>query len=299
MKIISSQGDPELATVYVAAFENDRIVEFVEAREPGVPKKDKWVMIVSTQLGCPVGCPMCDAGGQFRGNLTKNEILGQIDYIISLHPRQRVQDAKKLKIQFARMGEPSLNSGVLEVLKELPERYEAPGLIPCVATIAPEAGREWLDALINLRTKVYGGRLFQLQLSINSTDQKSRDRLMPVSKIPLEDLNLIAAKFYKGGPRKIALNFACAKDIPIDAAVIKKYFNPEICLVKITPLNPTERSAETGLETALPFDAPESCKDICNELSAAGFEVIVSIGDTKENEIGSNCGMAIKKRGIL
>jgi hypothetical protein len=35
-------------------------------------------------------------------------------------------------------------------------------------------------------------------------------------------------------------------------------------------------------------------EDLCVKLQARGFDVILSIGDARENQIGSNCGMAIK-----
>lgn len=295
MKILNVQGNPDLATVYVASFGEDRLVEFVEAREPGVSKDDKWVMIVSTQLGCPVACPMCDAGGDFKGNLSKDEMLAQIDYLMGLHSKKRMLGAKKLKIQFARMGEPSLNDAVLDVLEELPKRYDAPGLIPCIATVAPTTSKGWFERLIKIRREVYGGREFQLQLSINSTCEIARDKLMPVPKLSFEEMNVIATLFCEGGPRKVTLNFAYTENNPIDPVVIADNFDASKCLVKITPLNPTERSAETGLSTALPPKAPEKCEELCKTLQKNGFDVIISIGDERENEIGSNCGMAIKK----
>ena len=296
MKILSSQGNPSLATVYVASFGKDRVVEFVEAREPNVPKSDKWVMVVSTQLGCPVACPMCDAGGNFKGNLSKHEIFSEIDYLIGLHPNERLHGAKKLKIQFARMGEPSLNDAVLDVLEELPNRYDNPqGLIPCIATVAPSSALTWFERLVEIRKTIYGGQKFQLQLSINSTSEKARNKLMPIKKLSFKKLNDIASRICNGGPRKVTLNFAYINDNPINPDVIAANFNPETCIIKITPLNPTERSKEFNLSTALPPNAPDQCERLSRRLQDAGFDVIISIGDTRENEIGSNCGMAIRQ----
>ena len=73
------------------------------------------------------------------------------------------------------------------------------------------------------------------------------------------------------------------------------HFDPAYCCVKITPLNPTLRSRETGLATALPPETPQIADELCTEFTRYGFDVIVSIGDTRENEIGSNCGMAARR----
>ncbi|MBT3181102.1 MAG: radical SAM protein [Deltaproteobacteria bacterium] len=296
-EILSKTGDPEIAEVYVAKFRGDSnlLAEFVEARDPDVPKDEKWVIIVSTQFGCPVGCSMCDAGGDFRGNLTADEIFGQIDYIIGQNPLKRLFSVEKFKIQFARMGEPTLNPAVLDVLRDIPKKYDASGLIPCIATVAPTASRDWLENLLEIRCTEYMGRPFQLQLSINSTDEVSRDKLMPVSKIGFKDLSNFAQRFFEGGPRKVALNFALSEGNAIEPRIIADNFDSKTCCVKITPLNPTYRSRDMGLKTALPPDAPNEVDRLCNELQDLGFDVILSIGDTRENQIGSNCGMAVMK----
>jgi 23S rRNA (adenine2503-C2)-methyltransferase len=38
---------------------------------------------------------------------------------------------------------------------------------------------------------------------------------------------------------------------------------------------------------------PEKHREFVRELERYGYDVIISIGDTRENEIGSNCGMFI------
>ncbi len=298
MEILSQHGDPALAEVLVLRFRGDDrfLAECVDARDPEVDPDKKWVIIVSTQFGCPVGCLMCDSGGGYRGDLTAEEILRQVDAVVGRHPRERLLRAEKFKVQFARMGEPALNPAVLEALCELPRRYDAPGLIPCVATTAPAAARGWFEELLMLRRGLYAGREFQLQLSINSTDERNRDRLMPVPKFSLEELGKYARCFHEGMPgRKVALNFALTEGIAVDAGTIARHFDPTCCCVKVTPLNPTLRSAQSGLRTALPPEAPERAHTLCEALTAAGFDAIVSIGDVRENAIGSNCGMAVRR----
>jgi len=298
MQIVSRQGDPNLAEVYVAKFRGDDrfTAEFVDARDPERDPLYKWVVIVSTQFGCPVACPMCDAGGDYAGDLTAQEIFAQIDHVVERHGASRLASVEKFKVQFARMGEPALNPAVLEVLAALPSRYGAPGLMPCIATTAPSNACRWFDRLIGLRHATYAGRDFQLQISINSTDEATRDRLMPYPKMALDTIARLIERFHIEGTRKVSLNFALTRDVPVEPEAIAAHFDPAKACIKITPLNPTGRSRETGLDTALPPHAPEECEALCNSLSELGFDVIVSIGDTRENEIGSNCGMAVRMR---
>ncbi|MCK4455733.1 MAG: radical SAM protein, partial [Thermoplasmata archaeon] len=114
MRILGEFGKEDLAKVYVASMRegNGYLVEFVESLQPPVPREEKWVLIISSSFGCPVNCKMCDAGGHYLGKLTKDEILQQIDHMV----RRRFPDGRvpipKFKVQFARMGEPSLNPDV-------------------------------------------------------------------------------------------------------------------------------------------------------------------------------------------
>jgi 23S rRNA (adenine2503-C2)-methyltransferase len=271
------------------------MAEFVDARDPDCDFDFKWVIIVSTQFGCPVACTMCDAGGDYVGDLRSEEILAQIDHVVQVHGSERLSSVEKFKVQFARMGEPALNPAVLEALRELPSRYKAPGLMPCVATTAPSNACKWFDGLIGVRHAVYAGRDFQLQISLNSTDEAARDRLMPYPKMSFETIAKLIDRFHIDGTRKVSLNFALTKDVPVDAQVIAEHFDPKKACIKITPLNPTIRSQETGLDTALPPEAPKDCERLCEELTGCGFDVILSIGDVRENEIGSNCGMAVRR----
>ena len=101
LEIIEEFGREDLAKVYVASMRNNKnnLVEFVESIQPPIPREQKWVIIVSTLFGCPVGCRMCDAGGEYKGKLTAEEILAEIDHIV----QKRYPDGKipipKFKIQ--------------------------------------------------------------------------------------------------------------------------------------------------------------------------------------------------------
>ena len=99
---------------------------------------EKWVLISSTLHGCPVKCKFCDAGNFYSGKPTKEEILFQIDYLIKNRFSGIHVPSDKFKIQFSRMGEPTFNPAVLEALRELPNRYIAPGFYPSL----PVGGKE-------------------------------------------------------------------------------------------------------------------------------------------------------------
>lgn len=290
MKIIAKTGNEDIAIVYIAEMGNGKLIEFVESIQPPIPREKKWVLIVSTLYGCPVGCRFCDAGEYYQGKLSKNEIISQIDYLIRRRFPDRKVQIKKFKIQFARMGDPAFNQNVLDVLEELPEFYDAPGLLPTLSTIAPKGTDRFFKRLLKIKEKIYKER-FQLQFSIHTTDIELRDWLIPVKKWTFGKIAEYGEVFYRKGERKITLNFALSKGMPINPDVLLYHFTPHKFLIKITPVNPTYQATKNKVYS---YILPNKEKyEIIDMLKKTGYEVILSIGELAENHIGSNCGQHI------
>ena len=300
MEVIHASGREELARVFVARFRNDDryLAEFVDSLSGSPSRDQKWVAILSTQFGCPVGCGFCDAGDHFHGNLSRDEILAQLDHLVDLHFPDRVVPAKKFKVQFARMGEPALNPEVIDAVDELGTRYDAAGLMICISTVAPEASGRFFERLLQLKRSRYD-EAFQLQFSIHSTDEGLRDRLVPCRKWGLDRISEYGTRFHGGNGRKVTLNFALSPGAPLDAGVIEDHFDPAHFIVKLTPVNPTENARRLGLENPLSPDFERGTHPAVNRLRGSGFEVVISVGDKGENALGSNCGqvLGLWKRG--
>jgi len=297
MKILEKSGDDNLATVYVASLDGtqERIVEFVESTQPPVPREQKWVLIVSTMLGCPVECIMCDAGGDFKGKLSHAEIMEQIDFLI----RSRFNNGKipvpKLKIQFARMGEPAFNRNVISVMDSLPGTYDAPGLMPCISTIAPSGAGKFFDELLDVKNKHYHRGNFQLQFSIHSTDSDTRNKLIPSKKWDFGQIADFGRQWFSNGDRKITLNFAPITGFEVDPNIVREYFDPSRFYIKLTPVNPTHRMRENNLDSLIKNETTPEGLALKKMFEGVGFDVILSIGELAENQIGSNCGFYVSR----
>lgn len=303
MEVLEDFGREDLAKVYVASMRGskDHLVEFVESVQPPIPRGQKWVLIVSTLFGCPIGCKMCDAGGGYKDKLTSEEILAEIDYMV----RRRFPDGSipipKFKIQFARMGDPALNPEVLNVLEKLPSIYNAPGLLPSVSTVAPKNSEEFLEKLLDIKNRYYKNGKFQLQFSVHTTDLKKRDELIPVSKMSFQEIADYCERFYKDGDKKITLNFAICRGYPVDVDIVRQCFDPDKFIIKLTPINPTEAAICNELISEIDAFNPSSADQIVNDFRSKGYDVILSIGEVEENKIGSNCGQFVTqiKESIL
>ena len=187
------------------------------------------------------------------------------------------------------MGEPSLNKNVLEVLKLLPEKYEAPGLMPCVSTIAPNNSDGFLDELIEIKNQLYPNGNFQLQFSIHSTDQEEREKWMTENIWNLGEIAKFGEKWYKKGDRKITLNFAVAEDSKINPEIVAHIFDPEKYWIKLTPINPTNKAIDNKLQSGITVENTEIFP-LVKEFRKLGFSAAISIGEWEENDIGTNCG---------
>ncbi len=292
LRILSQQGDPELARVFVASLADGAHVEMVESVQPPVPRSQKWVLIVSTLRGCPYGCAMCDAGDHYRGPLAASEILAQIDHLIVERFPDRSVPIPKLKVQFARMGEPALNDAVLAVLRRLPARYRAPGLMPCISTVAPRGRRAFFEELLHIKEELYPGR-FQLQFSVHTTDDDARRRLIPARTWGLADMAAYGARFVGPGDRKVTLGFAPARGMPLEPERLAALFSADAFVVKLTPINPTASAERAELVGMVDPHDPVACEELADRFRRVGFETLVSIGELRENQIGSNCGMFV------
>ncbi len=291
MRVISRTKEHEIASVFIAENEEGRRVEFVESTQPPMDISKKWVIIVSTLFGCPVDCKFCDAGGDYSGKLTADEILFQINYLVKYRFPSGVPETDKFKIQFARMGEPAFNPAVLEALERIPEIYPVENFIGSLSSIAPHGTDAFFEKLLLIKKKYYD-QTFQLQFSLHSTDEEQRNMLIPVKKWSFEKMAEFGKRFYSENGKKITLNFALGKDNILDPQRLLNHFDPALFLIKITPVNPTFKAQLNNIDSLIVRGEKEYA--VVNALKAKGYNVILSIGEWEENQIGSNCGQYIK-----
>ncbi len=294
--LIGTVGRDDLALVHVLQLQDDPRfrVETVDSRDPRYPRDEKSVIILSTQFGCPVGCLICDAGEAFHGNLTAEQMLAQVRFVLAHRPE--ILQSQKLKVHFARMGEPALNSAVLEALEHLPRLLPCPNLMPCITSVAPAGSIPFFKALRVLKEQFYRDGCFQLQFSINSTNPAMRQRLIPFPLLDLEAISAMGENFHRPGDRRVVLNFALAQETIVDPVQLRHTFDPAHFIAKLTPVNPTARARQSGLQTLLSAANPRAAAALVAALSQVGFETVVSIGEPDEIQIGSNCGQMVKAR---
>jgi len=258
-----------------------------------VPLEEKWVITISTQYGCSMGCQFCDVPLVGKGiNATFNDLIRQVLTGIKLHPE--INNTKRLNIHYARMGEPTWNPNVLDATKWLKTHIDPEYKIhPVVSTIMPRHN-EWLKTFIHTWMRIKNRLLHGeagLQISINSTNESEREAQFNNNTHTLEDIAKIMDGIIPNG-RKITLNFAVA-NYEIDPSVLLKYFNPDDYIIKLTPMHKTITAIGNDIKTKGDYTTYYPYSKYEKTLKDAGYDVLVFIASLEEDEGLITCGNAI------
>lgn len=267
------------------------------------PLENKWVITISTQYGCSMGCNFCDVPRAGPGvNATLSDLVGQVKTCIDLHPE--VEKTERLNIHFARMGEPTWNNNVLDAAEHFKfffDRFRFPMIHPVVSSMMPKKNRDlqwFLNYWLKIKTKNYKGEA-GLQLSINSTNEMARNEMFNGNAHTLIDCAKIAneAIVASGGSivgRKIALNFALTSKYEVDARALRDAgFDPKNFMIKITPMHETAEVQKNKLSTSNGYSAYVPYKEVEKDLKEAGYDVLVFVPSIDEDNSRITCGNAI------
>ena len=195
-----------------------------------MPEGNKTTLCISSQVGCPLGCIFCLTGKMgFRRNLSCKEILAQF-ILAKMNTKRRITN-----IVFMGMGEPLLNyDNVLKAIEIMTCR-EGFGLSLRRITISTAGVVPAINRLGKKNNRI------PLAVSLNASDNKTRDYLMPINrKYPL-DILIETLRKYPIPPRmRITFEYVLIKDIndsPSDAINLAKLIKGIKCKINLIPFN--------------------------------------------------------------
>lgn len=200
-------------------------------------RSERWMIGVSTMSGCPVKCAFCATGKLKKWrNLTSQEIINQVKFVLGKHPELNFCDAKEHKINYTRMGEPFLN--IVEVKKaiEIIDNLY-PGTHHYISTIGiKDSDFSWIKDNITL------------QISLHSLDENRRNQLIPISKkMSIKELGQIRTS----SSLKTTVNMTLVDIKDFDIKTLSEYFNTDNFFIKISPINENEISRKNNLGTGI------------------------------------------------
>jgi 23S rRNA (adenine2503-C2)-methyltransferase len=267
-----SEADTGLTSKTLFELDGGHTVEAVVMRYT-----DRSTLCISSQAGCPVGCPFCATGKfPFGRNLKAHEIEEQaIDAA-----RKLAAGGRRLShVVFMGMGEPFLNyDAVIESVRRVSD--------PDRLAISPRRIVLSTSGIIPRIEKLADEKLpVTLAISLHAARDELRDVLVPINrKYPLHDL-VAAAQGYAGSSgRRVSYEWvmlAGVNDTDRDAKELGRLLRRKLAHVNLIPFNPVDGT---------PYHAPtrEGVRRFRDQVAAEGLNVTVR--DTRGREADAACG---------
>ncbi len=247
---------------------------------------EKWSLCVSTQVGCPVGCPFCATGRKgLKRNLSPDEISDQ--FLAAANYLRKTRSQKIGSVIFMGMGEPFYNyDAVAEAIRTITD----PHLI----------GLGQRHVSVSTAGHVPGIRKFakdfpqcNLAVSLHASEDKLRNELVPLNtNYPLSQLSKALTDYIFMTKRRVFVEYVLMDGVNnsrSQAAKLSSWLRsvaaPKYFTVNLIPYN----------RTGGKFRAPERdrVKVFAGLMEEYGFEVTVrkSLGD----DVGGACGQLAGK----
>ena len=270
--IAVSQADRSLTTKTLFELDGGNSVEAVVMRYA-----DRSTLCISSQAGCPIGCPFCATGRfPFGRNLKANEIVEQaVDAQRLLAPEGR----RLSHVVFMGMGEPMANyDAVVASVRRIADP-ELLGISPRRIVVSTSGLIPRVNQLSEEKIPV------TLAISLHAARDELRDVLVPINrKYPVRDLVDAAQAYANTTGRRVSYEWvmlAGVNDTERDAKELGVLLKKRHAHVNLIPFNPVEDT---------PYHAPDarSIRAFRAMIEAQGLNVTVR--DTRGREADAACG---------
>jgi 23S rRNA (adenine2503-C2)-methyltransferase len=270
--IAVSRADDRLTTKTLYELDGGHSVEAVVMRYP-----DRSTLCISSQAGCPIGCPFCATGKfPFGRNLKAHEIVEQA---VDAERILAVEGRRLTHVVFMGMGEPMANyRAVVDSVRLLadpdllgisPRRMvvSTSGLIPRIAQL----GEEKLPVT--------------LAISLHAARDELRDVLVPINrKYPVRDLVDAAQAYADTTGRRVSYEWvmlAGVNDTERDAKELGALLRRKLAHVNLIPFNPVDNT---------PYSAPARASIRAFKAMVEAQGLNVTVRDTRGREADAACG---------
>jgi 23S rRNA (adenine2503-C2)-methyltransferase len=185
---------------------DSKTVEAALMSYPSIGGKRRYTVCLSTQVGCPIGCPFCATGQQgFERNLTAGEIIDQALYFARrLKDQSNGREGEQISnLVFMGMGEPLANYDALWQAIEILNSHDGFGLSARSMTISTAGLVPGIKRLSEEKLQV------GLAISLHAPDNKLRNKLVPINKkYPLEELIPACREYFARTGRRVSFEYA-------------------------------------------------------------------------------------------
>lgn len=255
---------------YLMKTEDGHLLESVLIVQNG-----RRTVCLSTQLGCRIRCSFCASGkGKFGRNLTAGEVIEQVA-VISHEIKQSITN-----VVFMGMGEPLDNYEATMKAIEILTADWGYGLGGRRITVSTSGITPMIERFVNDSR----GRV-RLSVSLHSSDQETRSRLVPINKkYKLDELIQSLKKIHKELRREITFEYTLIQgvnDSVQEARGVSRIASQLGAKVNIIPYNPIK---EMDYESPDP-DQVETFRRLLEHK-----HVRVTVRQTAGRDIDAACG---------
>ncbi|MBI4186639.1 MAG: 23S rRNA (adenine(2503)-C(2))-methyltransferase RlmN [Chloroflexi bacterium] len=250
--------------------------------------RSRYTVCVSTQVGCPVGCPFCATGQQgFERNLTPGEIIDQVLYFarwLRDHSNQAGSASGQLashitNLVFMGMGEPLANYNALWQAMEMlnsPDGFDlgARHMVISTAGLVPQ-----IERLSREQLQV------GLAVSLHASSNTLRNTLVPINKkYPLDEIMPACRRYCQATGRRISFEYILfdnLNDSTEDARSLARLVAGLNCHVNLIAANPTTNGS---------FRPPHRSIILTFEQELRRLRIACTLRQGKGLDIDSGCG---------
>jgi len=208
-----------------------------EVESVWMPSDSRKTLCLSTQVGCRLNCSFClTASLGLKRNLTAGEIIGQH---LAINAELK-EDDRITNVVFMGMGEPLDNFGpVVDALRLM--------ISPQAMKISTRKVTVSTSGLVDkMKAFQEEGLAINLAISLNASDNETRDRLMPINKkYPIETLIECLKKYPLKPQRRHTIEYvmlAGINDSDEDAKRLAKWLKGVPCKINLIPFNSFDSS---------------------------------------------------------
>ncbi|HEY8801776.1 MAG TPA: 23S rRNA (adenine(2503)-C(2))-methyltransferase RlmN [Candidatus Dormibacteraeota bacterium] len=267
-----SQADRSLTSKTLFELDGGHSVEAVVMRYT-----DRSTLCISSQAGCPIGCPFCATGKfPFGRNLKAHEIVEQaVDAVRIL----AAEDRRLSHVVFMGMGEPMANyNAVIESVRRMSDP-ELLGISPRRIVVSTSGLIPRIDQLAEERLPV------TLAISLHAARDELRDVLVPINrKYPVSELVSSAQGYATKTGRRVSYEWVLLADVndtERDAKELGRLLRRKLAHVNLIPFNPVEDT---------PYRAPDRASIRRFKEMVEGQGLNVTVRDTRGREADAACG---------
>jgi 23S rRNA (adenine2503-C2)-methyltransferase len=224
---------------YLFALRDGETIETVLMDYRGTRSRNRRSLCLSTQVGCPVGCPFCATGQSgYRRDLSAAEIVGQV-LAVTAAARQDDSTFKVGNLVFMGMGEPFLNWEAFWRAAEILGHAEGQGIGMRKMTVST------CGVVPGIASLAATGSQMGLAISLHSARQDLRNKLVPLGQTyPLPMLKQACLDYQAQSGRRLTFEMALVEEnaIPEEVVALREFLRGLMAHVNLIPVNPAPGS---------------------------------------------------------